>query len=329
MLLFFKLANKMLTSAIKEIQDQFYSEFKNNRQSERLFERMHAIISRNVFIYQRHNAKFAMDTVKDKSSSDENIDAQALILKFLKSMCENHHDQLQRYMIHQEYSRNQYSMVTVIISYLKVLVEVIKQTLEPTRKHETSPEELEREELRMKMSYKHAFLSIRALVEFVQGPCPENQREIATATFFEIANHIITLPFLFDDAGADKKHLMNNFQISQLKKECATLLLSLMEQQDITSSMMARMRQHITEEHLLFNLYYTYYAFTKESDGDYTEELLFEVRRSVSLLNRQWRNRRARRGRCTYWSWASRCCSSSRSGLWARHSSIVCIVYDA
>jgi hypothetical protein len=278
MLLFFKLANKMLTSAIKEIQDQFYNEFKANPQSERLFERMHAIISRNVFIYHRHNIKFAMDTVKDKSNSDRNIDPQALILKFLKSMCENHHEQLQCYMINQEFSRNQYNMVAVIISYLKVLVEVIKQTLEQTKKHEPLPEELEKDELRMKMSYKHAFLSIRALVEFVQGPCPDNQREIASATFFEIANYIVMLPFLFDDAAShEKRQLINNFQISQLKKECATLLLSLIEQQDATSSIVARMRQHITEEHLLSNLYYTYYAFMKESDGDYTEELLFEV----------------------------------------------------
>ena len=82
--LLFRLANRMLIGAIPEIQNQFFNEFENNSKSERFFERMHSIISRNIFVYHNHPDKFAIDFDAPSKKIYGKIDSQSEILKFVK-----------------------------------------------------------------------------------------------------------------------------------------------------------------------------------------------------------------------------------------------------
>ncbi|MDR3549702.1 MAG: hypothetical protein P4M11_15760 [Candidatus Pacebacteria bacterium] len=274
--LILRLANRLLASAMSSIQNQFYEEFQANPKSERLFERMHGMISRNIFIYFRHSDKFALDYSDEGDGLLAKIDVQAEILKLLKSLCENHNSNLQCYMTDQKYSRNKYGMIAVIIDYLNVLVLEIRTTMEG----KVGLVELSREskKIRMKMSYKHSVLAIKALIEFVQGPCHENQEEISNTSFYLIAEDILKLGFLFPDSIKEyQRDMLNNHQISKLKKLCAILLLSLMEQRSNEDPIVTKMQQCLTETSLTYNLNFVYFAFCKESDHNYTEELLFPV----------------------------------------------------
>ena len=273
--LLLRLANKMLTEAFPAIQNQFYAEFQSNPKSERLFERMHGMINRNIFIYYRHPKKFATDFGKADGKMFSSIDVQAEILKLLKSLCENHNANLQQYMVKQRYSRNSYSMVTIIIEYLQVLVYEIKHNFDDKpRQNMTHDIQYKR----ISMSYKHAVLAILALTEFVQGPCKINQNEISETNFFSIADVVINLKFLFDDTIQEhQRDLLRKDQVSQLKKVCAILLSSMMEQRENGDPVVIKMRQCISETGIIYNLQYVYFAFTKESDSNYTEELLFPV----------------------------------------------------
>ncbi len=76
----------------------------------------------------------------------------------------------------------------------------------------------ETKKIRMKMSYKHAVLSLITLIECVQGPCKKNQNEISYTNFFAIAENIMELQFLFDDKIKEhQKELFSNYKISGLK----------------------------------------------------------------------------------------------------------------
>jgi len=276
--LLLKLANKMLTGSIKTIQDQFYNEFTRNKHAERLFERMHGVTDRNIFIYYHHTTRFAMNAVKKTNNLGAKIDLQAEILKFLKALCENHNTNLQLYMSSQSCSKNQYNMVSVTADYLYLLVKELKRMLEVNPGKDNPAEEMKIRKIRMATCYKHAILATRALSEFVQGPCQKNQDEISDTSFFALAEDILSLEFLFTDMlNKFRAELTNNYKLSKLKRECAILMLSLMEQRKSDNSLVTKMRLKVTEKKILENIAYVYFSFVKQTDGSLTEALLFPV----------------------------------------------------
>ena len=275
--LVFRLSNKILIGALPEIQKQFFNEFETNPRSERLFERMYAVISRNIFVYHNHPDKFALHFAEPSQKIFGTIDSESEILTLLKLLCENHNEDLQLYMNGKKLAKKGYSMVDIIVKYLNVLIEEIKSLLEGEeyRNHLSREVRL----LRMRMSYKHAILAMTALIEFVQGPCIKNQYEISYTNFFNIAQNIMSLKFLFDDTIKEyQKELSNNYEISELKMLCAILLLSIIEQRPSTDSLTLKMRLSLSEESILYNIQFIYFAFMKDVDGSYTEDLLFVVR---------------------------------------------------
>ena len=275
--LLLRLANKLLTGPIKEIQDQFYAEFARNPHSERLFERMHSIIDRSIFIYHHHFNCFGMDETQTNKLGYK-IDVQAEILKFLRALCEDHNSDLQSYMSSQEYSKNNYNMVVVLSDYLSLLIKEIQRMLENSPTKENYEREMSIRKIRMSNCYDHAILCMQALTEFVQGPSIKNQEEISNTTFFATAETILEIKYVFDERLAQfRSQLIDNFGISQLKKECAILLLSLMEQRKSDDPLVAKMRLRVTEKYVLYNIYYVYFAFIKHTDGALREDLLFLV----------------------------------------------------
>ena len=282
--LLLRLANKILTGTIAKIQNQFYAEFDVNKRSIRLFERMHAMISRNIFIFHRHHDRFAMDPKGDSSSIGVNIDVQAQVIKFLKALCEKHNTNLQLYMAEQKNSRRSYNMISILVLYLDVLIKeiilLIKERIGIEKKVDRRPlyEDSLRIRTRMKISCKHAILTLKALTESIQGPCLPNQSVIADSQFYAIAESVMNIHFLFETNLDDKEaKVFNNLIYCKLKSECATLMLNLMEQRNCEDTLIVMMKQSIPDTILMSNIQYVYYAFTKETDSDYTEELLFPV----------------------------------------------------
>jgi len=74
-----------------------------------------------------------------------------------------------------------------------------------------------------------------------------------------------------------RAELTNNYKLSKLKRECAILMLSLMEQRKSDNSLVTKMRLKVTEKKILENIAYVYFSFVKQTDGSLTEALLFPV----------------------------------------------------
>lgn len=282
-----KLSNKMLTEAISTIQTQFYEEFQNNKCSIRLFERMYGLISRNIFVYFRHHERFAEFSQVDKAFlriDGKSIDVQEEVIKLIKAFCENHNRNLQLYMIEQKNLIISWNMLEVLISYLDVLINEISEMLwRKTRASKQTrnllPDKQKEEKEKMVYLHEHSILILRALSETCQGPCSENQEVISYSRFFNIAEKIMNIRFIFADSQSEgEAELSSNYMLTELKNECGILLLSLMEKRVSDDSLVTLMKQNISETCLLYNMRYIYYAFTREEGGDFTEELLFPVK---------------------------------------------------
>eukprot|EP00826_Nyctotherus_ovalis_P052685 TRINITY_DN6732_c0_g2_i1.p1 TRINITY_DN6732_c0_g2~~TRINITY_DN6732_c0_g2_i1.p1 ORF type:complete len:296 (+),score=71.92 TRINITY_DN6732_c0_g2_i1:65-952(+) len=225
--LLLRLANKLLTGPIKEIQDQFYAEFARNPHSERLFERMHSIIDRGIFIYHHHFSRFGMDETKTNKLGYK-INLQAEILMFLRALCEDHNSDLQHYMSLQKFSNNNYNMVVVLNDYLYLLIKEIQRILGEGAEKENYEERMRIRKTRIGTCHEHAILCMKALIEFVQGPSVRNQDEISNTSFFTTAEGILEIEYVFEKSRIPSRALLiDNYSILQLKKECAVLLLSL------------------------------------------------------------------------------------------------------
>lgn len=278
-----KLANKMLKYAIEEIQTQFYKEFESNRKSEKLFERICTAINRNIFIHRWHPQMFAMQRVEKVSQKIGNIDIQKEILKFVRSLCLNQHENLQKFMAEQKLNKTSYNMIDLLVTYLETLVKEISNINEK-KSGEIIGRELETLEGRKKLSYSHAILTIRALFEFIQGPCHSNQNAIGNTNLIQIANAILSLKLHFEnDKNAEVKCLFSNYELCKLKLAIANLLISLLEQRGKDDFIVTLMRQSIKERELLENMLYVYYMFHLEKEAYYTDELLFTVSLSSRL----------------------------------------------
>jgi len=271
-----RLANKMLGNSISEIQEQFFKEFRSNRKSEKLFERMCTAINRNVFIYRWHPQMFAMQKSGRAIQGIEAIDIQKEILVFIKSLCENHHKGLQEFMLEQKLYKNPYNMIHLLVRYLDTLVREMKVINSRDPNEIRFPESVKIPK-RKNLCYHHSILALRALCECMQGPCKRNQEAIGDSDFLPIANEILTLSFNFG-AKCDNSNecFFSNYQLCKIKNECAILMLSLLEQRESDDQIIIKMRQSIKESTLLENLHYVYYAFKYEKDANYSEELLFK-----------------------------------------------------
>ena len=272
-----KLANKMLHSSIRKIQDQFYKEFESNRKSEKLFERMCTAINRNVFIYRWHQQMFAMQKSGKIFQSIDEIDIQQEILIFIRFLCVNHHKELQNFMLEQKLYKGHYNMIEIMVRYLDTLVKEI-EAINNRDPDSISFRDSERIPKRKRLCYSHSILALRALSECMQGPCEKNQEAIGKSEFLVIANKILSLTFSFGDPHKSKRDCyFSNYQLCKIKNECASLMLCLLEQRKVDDQIVIEMRQCVKESTLVENVKYVYYAFKIKKESNYSEELLFKV----------------------------------------------------
>ena len=265
---------------------KFYEEFQTNKCAIRLFERMYALINRNIFVYYRHHERFAEFAQIDPTFlriDGKSIDVQEEVIKLIKAFCENHNRNLQLYMIEQKNLILSWNMLEILISYLDVLINEITQILmqkthSNKQNRNLSPDQQKEEKAKIAYLHEHSILILRALSETCQGPCSENQEVISFSRFYGIAENIMNIRFVFmDTQNEGEKEASSNYMLTELKNECGILLLSLMEKRLSDDSLVSLMKQSIPETCLLYNLQFVYYAFTKEEGGDFTEELLFPV----------------------------------------------------
>ena len=247
-----------------------------------LFERMYNAINKNIFIYFKHPHQFGLPASEDKQKKQ--MDIQKGIFTFIKLLCENHHENLQNFVtLVSPPNGPSMDMTKLLVKYLEILIKSIKRIIDDcSGKIKPIATEMEIHYKRIKLFYSHSSAIIKALCETVQGPCVKNQNAISETNFFAIAKDILNINGVKNRTNRideqQEKEIISDFEICILKTDCAILLLSLMEQQDENSTIVAKMKQTIDDNDLLINIFQIYNAFKSQSDGNYTEELLFEVR---------------------------------------------------
>ena len=134
--------------------------------------------------------------------------------------------------------------------------------------------------------------TIDMLIEFVQGPCIENQITIVEGRFLELANKILNQSIDgeliineeirgsddLSESSSSSNEDLKPWMVEQLKNKCLILLISLLESQT-DGKMVAKIMQYIPVESLANNLIRTFMRYVYLYDMEYKEEAFNHVRK--------------------------------------------------
>ncbi|KAL4492562.1 hypothetical protein ABPG72_007675 [Tetrahymena utriculariae] len=146
----------------------------------------------NESILQNSQAELKFDDDKDPHRKQiKMINSHILmkVLRVLQLFCEGHNINLQNYIRYQTNSRNKHDMVTAIIDLLYIFYDNIDEE-----------------------NFSNMLKCLDTLIEFVQGPCIQNQNAIIDSKFFQFAEEILEG---YDQKKHEKKRL-TYFQSSNM-----------------------------------------------------------------------------------------------------------------
>ena len=189
---FLNFANCLLKGGNKRIQRTVYEYFLNSSKSEHIFQKFHGIIRKHIDSIEnivkeeekkeehkqlnqasersRSTSKINQNVIRKIFEVMENKEGMILkkVLKFLQLLTEGHNLALQTYLNKQTNSRNSYDMVGAVLDLLKTYYYNALT-------------------IGMFENIKKGF---DTLIEFVQGPCPDNQIAVSDSKFFDIINDL-------------------------------------------------------------------------------------------------------------------------------------------
>lgn len=223
--------NCLLKGGNKQIQDLIYASFCKKSEMELCFKYMYSVISdciedlkkNKTFILNENENNQIYKEFSHQSFNllNKNIlfDEENLIIKFLQLLCENHNNRLQNFLRQQNFKKN-YDLLSLSNKFLHILFKKFNNNL-----------------------FNSIIKCFDLLIEFVQGPCLENQMEIINSKLLVTINDIFGLYLKIDNIG---NHIINNtninfqessnflinmnpLQISILTYKSSILILSLIE----------------------------------------------------------------------------------------------------
>jgi len=116
------------------------------------------------------------------------------------------------------------------------------------------------------------------LIEFVQGPCEDNQLTLIEGSFLEIAYEILSLELNEKSYLVDPRSTgFEPWKVARVKNRCMILLLSLLEG-NISQKIAFKLRQFIPEEILQENLSIAFRNHIKLYGLNYPQEALNHVK---------------------------------------------------
>lgn len=205
---------KLLDGGNEKVQQDFFNFFTTFPISENFFCRIYSMINDFIsFLTMFNENDPKTKVVMRKSSKIINN-----LIKLLQLLCENHFEPLQNYIQIQGKSRNNYDLVTAVISLLQEL--------------------MARKKLQSFEIIKHCF---EMLTEAIQGPCLMNQKAIITSKFLDIASDLLGLDHNTEELinylsgkGEKGQHrgqyaFLESDMVIHLKYKCLITLLGLLE----------------------------------------------------------------------------------------------------
>lgn len=162
---FLNLGINLLNKGNLKVQETIYNYFISYPRSEVLFERFYHLINLQIKLLKNE------DTAGDSYNLDiSDHKFTENVMKFLQLLAEGHNLNLQKYLKNQTMSIISYDMISLTVEFLKALY------LKNDRQYFESLEN-----------------TLDMLIEFVQGPCLENQLTIIESEFLDLANQILSL----------------------------------------------------------------------------------------------------------------------------------------
>lgn len=228
----FQLCCALLKKGNDNIQESFYKNFIKKSENELCFKYIYNLISFKIESIMT-NKTLILNKLKLKQSifnseskfilfQDLNQQTDSKLMQFLQLLCENHNNKLQTYLRTQHNYRKKYDLINLTNQYLHVLF----------------------------LNFdNHLFESIvkcfDLIIEFVQGPCWENQTSIINSKIMITLNDILNLYLRVDSIGNEMINYsddlinfsdsnqsvlkMNPCQISVITYKTSILLLALIE----------------------------------------------------------------------------------------------------
>ncbi|KAL4462516.1 hypothetical protein ABPG72_009117 [Tetrahymena utriculariae] len=180
------------------VQEQLYSFFIKEENSEKFFEIIHQFLT--LKILNRSSQKttifdqveYELDHIDLVYRSKDKFVGILEILKLLQLICENHNSNLQNYMRHQIKSRNNYNLIQDVILVIDSQIRVLNN--DNFKQININQQNIE--------VLCQAF---ETLTEFVQGPCKQNQLELAESPIIEIIAGILDLGLEKEKMGRGRR----------------------------------------------------------------------------------------------------------------------------
>ncbi|KRX08878.1 MIR motif [Pseudocohnilembus persalinus] len=194
------LLNTLLQGGNINVQETIYKFFITNKKSEKFFQKIYTFIldeiqkieqiSKQIKNRNRQNSMFSSQ-ISSLFSSDPNLgqidqdedneekleeeekhhlELLQNILSFLQQSVEGHYLPLQKYFKEQTNSINNYDIIFAIIDLIRVFYY----------------------DAAIQKYYSVLTQSLETLIEFVQGPCEQNQQAVSESKFLEIAHDLFT-----------------------------------------------------------------------------------------------------------------------------------------
>jgi len=168
--------NLILKRGSNIIQKIFYKNFTNSLENEIAFKYIYQLIQEkisNLISYKTYIIRLNKLKIKKKlrfkflkTNFERNLDSR--VLRFLQLLCENHNSLLQNYLGYQFNFRKSYNLISITNQYLQQLY------------HNKEG-----------YTFSAVMKCLDCLVEFIQGPCLENQNVLMNSKLISTISEIL------------------------------------------------------------------------------------------------------------------------------------------
>ena len=162
---------QLLDGGNKEMQAAFYMHFTTDSSSENFFRLVFELISAELINYSRKMSSYEK---AEKALMQTNFSNKlfrfnvSILLRLIQLFAEGHYSQLQVYFRNQTNSKTNYNIINLLVKLTETLLGDLTEG-----------------------KYEILQQSLDTLIEFIQGPCYENQTSLANNKFIDIASVIL------------------------------------------------------------------------------------------------------------------------------------------
>eukprot|EP00347_Sterkiella_histriomuscorum_P002926 403366261 len=313
--------NVMLMGGQVSIQNKVYEFFTTDTQSEMIFTILGTVFEdvirqldeRLMNYTERQNSFLHLPKIMQQTSSYDFKQITLLdnAILFMKQLCEGHHKNHQRYLSQQTNSNHSVNLIQLLLRLLEKIMtsfitlkyminEIgIELTVEQIERIQNDPKLLDKIRKTFNCLFEGLNYCLATILEMIQGPCEENQRQLLDSQFLEIGKMILNLHFICIKPSSNlhyqfwnKIYAANLFDF-RLQKVKANLLFIIIELLDGKSKEenIFRIQQFITLEDLEKTIknHYKLMIINKSPESIFNTEVVDNRKiKSVKPLGDYW-----------------------------------------